>query len=218
MGNMFLDRSDAGRLLAERLQEYANHDDVVVAGLLRGGVPVAFQVAQKLHAPLDVLLVRKLGAPGQPELAMGAVAPGGIRILDHALIRRLGLSEEQVSEMIAAEEAELHRREQLYQDARLHIELQDKTVIAVDDGIATGASMMAAVSVLRASGAKKIIVAVPVAPPHARDDLSSAADEFVALKVTDYFPAVGFFYRNFQQTTDEEVRHLLKQQSSGLTR
>jgi putative phosphoribosyl transferase len=213
---MFHDRRDAGRRLAERLQEYAWREDVVVAGLLRGGIPVAFEIAQKQHVPLDVLLVRKLGAPDQPELAMGAVAPGGARVLDHSLIRKLGLSEQQVGEMISAEEEELHRREQLYADVRPQITARDKTVIAVDDGIATGASMMAAVSVLRAQGAKKVVVAVPVAPPHAVRDLSKVADEVVSLKITDYFPAVGFFYRDFQQITDEEVRDLLRRASQHI--
>lgn len=208
-GMIFRNRSDAGKRLADRLQEYANHQNGVVTGLLRGGVPVAFEIAKELHLPLDVLLVRKLGAPGQPELAMGAVAPGGIRVLDQQLIQRLGLTQEQLVERITAEEAELCRREQIFQDVRPQIHLQGKTVLVVDDGIATGASMMAAIQVLRAAGAKKILVAAPVAPFQALRDLSTLADQVIILKVTEHFPAVGFFYRDFQQISDEAVRDYL---------
>src|SRR5579885_502330 len=210
----FQNRRDAGRRLAERLRQYANRDDVLVAGLLRGGVPVASEIAQKLNAPLDVLLVRKLGAPGQPELALGAIASGGIRVLDHDLIRHMALTEQQVAEIISREEAELHRREHLYADLRPQITIRDKIVIAVDDGVATGASMMAAISVLHAAGAKKVVVAVPVAPPHAIRDLSLVAHEVVFIKTADYFPAVGFFYQDFSQATDEEVREILRRQLS----
>ncbi|HEX3437742.1 MAG TPA: phosphoribosyltransferase [Pseudacidobacterium sp.] len=213
---MFRDRADAGDRLAEHLQEYANRDDVVVMGLPRGGIPVAFQIAQKLRAPLDVLLVRKLGAPGQPELAMGAVAPGGVRILDRTLINKLRLSEEELAKTIDVEERELQRRELFYEDIRPFIAIKDKIVIVVDDGIATGASMMAAVAVLRTSQLKKIVVATPVAPPHAKHDLLKTADEFICLHISDYFPAVGFFYQDFAQTSDEEVRSLLSQSTSNM--
>lgn len=206
---MFRDRADAGQRLARRLAEYVHRNDVMVMGLLRGGVPVAFEIAQSLHALLDVLLVRKLGAPEEPELAMGAVASGGITILDHGLIRQLALSQHELARAIAIEEQELRRREQLYRDVRPKIEIKGRTVIVADDGIATGASMLAAIAVLRAQGAKKIVAAAPVAPSRVRDAIEKVADGFICLLVSDYFPAVGAFYRDFSQVEDGEVRRLL---------
>lgn len=206
---MFRDRADAGQSLAVRLSEFANRNDVLVMGLLRGGVTIAFEIARVLHAPLDVLFVRKLGAPEQPELAMGAVASGGIRILDRGLIHNLGLSEQELEAVIVTQEAEVRLREQLYEDVRPKVGIEGRVVILADDGIATGASMLAAVNVLRAQHAKKIVVAVPVAPPHAKKEMERAVDVFLCLHVIDDFPAVGAFYRDFSQVEDDEVRKLL---------
>jgi putative phosphoribosyl transferase len=206
---MFRDRTDAGQHLAKRLIGYGNRDDVIVVGLPRGGVPVASEIAQQLHAPLNILLVRKVGAPGQAELAMGAIAPGGIRILDHQLIRDLNIGEQELASIIAKEEGELLRREQFYKNVRGAIEIKDRRVIVVDDGIATGSSMLAAIRVLRSQAPARIIVATPVAPPHAEREIKRVVDEFVCVHVSEYFPAVGFFYRDFSQVEDEEVRDLL---------
>lgn len=209
--DMFRNRAEAGRLLAVKLIEFRNRADVLILGLPRGGVPVAFEVARALHAPLDVLLVRKLGAPGQPELAIGAVAEAGIKVIDQQLVGRLGLSDEQLKQMIASQEAELHARQQLYKDMRPKIEIKDRIVIVVDDGIATGASMLAAVTVLRLRHPQKIVVAVPVASLYAQRKIKNVADSFVGLQVTDSFPAVGAFYHDFSPTEDAEVRSLLVQ-------
>jgi putative phosphoribosyl transferase len=206
---MFRDRVDAGRQLARRLMDYAERDDVVVLGIPRGGVPVAFEVAQALHAPLDILLVRKLGAPGQRELAMGAIASGGIRILDQGLIADLGVTEEQLAETIAEQEAELGRREQLYRGVRPGISVQGKIVILVDDGIATGSSMRAAVDALRSLQPKKIVVATPVAPSRANQQIERVADEFVCVSTPEWFFAIGEFYERFPQIEDTEVRAVL---------
>ncbi len=205
---MFRDRRDAGQRLAQRLTAYADRKDAMVFGLPRGGVPVAFEIAQALHLPLDVLLVRKLGAPGQPELAMGAIAAGGIKVLDYALIRQIGITEQELAAVIAREEEELRRREEMFGSRQSALRLAAMQVIVVDDGIATGSSMQAAIKVLQAHQPAKIVVAAPVAPPHARSEMEAVA-EFVCLKVSDYFPAVGLFYRDFSQVEDEEVRSLL---------
>jgi putative phosphoribosyl transferase len=205
---MFRDRRDAGQRLAQRLAPYADRKDVLIFGLPRGGVPVAFEIAQALHLPLDVLLVRKLGAPGQPELAMGAIAAGGIKVLDHALIRQIGISDQELAAVIAREEEELRRREEMFGSRQSDLKLAGMQVIVVDDGIATGSSMQAAIQVLQAQKPARIVVAVPVAPPHAQSEIEAVA-EFVCLKVSEYFPAVGSFYRDFSQVEDEEVRSLL---------
>jgi len=205
---MFRDRRDAGQRLAQRLTAYADRKDAMVFGLPRGGVPVAFEIAQALHLPLDVLLVRKLGAPGQPELAMGAIAAGGIKVLDYALIRQIGITEQELAAVIAREEEELRRREEMFGSRQSALRLAAMQVIVVDDGIATGSSMQAAIQVLQAHQPAKIVVAAPVAPPHVRSEMEAVA-EFVCLKVSDYFPAVGLFYRDFSQVEDEEVRSLL---------
>lgn len=209
--SMFRDRRDAGQRLAAHLLSYANRKDTIVMALPRGGVPVAFEIAQRLLAPLDVLLVRKLGAPGEPELAMGAIASGGAKLLDYSLIQALELTEQQLTDVVAAEEAELERREQFYKAARPGIDIRDKVVILVDDGLATGASMLVAIGVVRSMQPKKIVVAVPVSPPHAKQEVEKLAGEVVCLLVTPHFPAVGAFYRDFSQTSDEEVRMLLMQ-------
>jgi putative phosphoribosyl transferase len=208
---MFRDRADAGQQLARKLAGFTDRPDVVVVGLLRGGVPVAFEIAQALHVPLDVLLVRKLGVPGQPELAMGAIASGGIKIIDRQMVHAMGLSREQVDTVVTLQTAELHRREQLYGDVLPGINMKDRIVIVVDDGIATGASMLAAVAVLRLQHPKEIIIATPVAPLHAQREMEKIADQFICLHLTDNFSAVGAFYKNFSQTEDREVRSLLIQ-------
>jgi putative phosphoribosyl transferase len=207
---MFRDRADAGRQLAKKLANYSNRDDVLVLGIPRGGVPVAFEVAQALHAPLDILLVRKLGTPGQKELAMGAIASGGIRILNQELVADLGISEHQLAEAIAAQEVELQRREQLYRGVRPGISAQGRVVILVDDGIATGSSMLAAIDALRALQPKKIVVAVPVAPASAENQIKPVADEFVCVLKPEWFFGIGEFYEDFSQTEDSDVRELLE--------
>lgn len=207
---MFRDRVEAGRQLAKKLTRYANRDDVLVLGIPRGGVPVAFEVAQALHAPLDILLVRKLGTPGQQELAMGAIASGGVRIFNQPVIEELGIPQEQILEAIAAQEAELQRREQLYRGVRPGISVGGKIAILVDDGIATGSSMLAAISALRTLQPKKIVVGVPVASPHANQQLEQAADEFVCVETSEWFTSIGQFYEDFSQTEDADVHALLE--------
>lgn len=210
---MFRDRRDAGQQLAARLTDYAERDDVVVLGIPRGGVSVAFEVARALHAPLDILLVRKLGAPAQKELAVGAVASGGIRILDRELIADLGITEDRLAEIIAGEEAELRRREQLYRGVRRGISVEGKILILVDDGIATGSSMRAAVDALRSLQPAKIVVATPVAPSRAIEQLNRVADECVCVLKPEWFFAIGEFYERFPQLEDSEVRALLSRAS-----
>ncbi len=213
---MFRDRVDAGKQLAKRLASYANRKDVLILGIPRGGVPVAFEVAQALHAPLDILLVRKLGTPGQRELAMGAIASGGVRILDQQLIASFGITEEQVAETIATQEAELQRREQMYRGVRPDISVQGKNAILVDDGIATGSSMLAAISALRTLQPKRIVVAVPVAPSDAEEQIKRVADEFVCLDKPEFFVGVGQFYQDFSQTEDSDVSSLLERAAKTL--
>lgn len=203
---LFRDRAEAGRKLAKLLGEYADREDVLVLGLARGGVPVAFEVAAALHVPLDVFLVRKLGVPGAEELAMGAISSGGVRVLDAPLIRRLGIPAQMVDLVTHRERQELQRRERTYRAGRPPLEAAGRTVILVDDGLATGASMRAAISAVRQLDPQRIVVAVPVAPPSARKDLSPFADRFVCVSTPEPFLAVGRFYEDFGQTTDEEVR------------
>ncbi len=207
---MFRNRIDAGRQLAGALTHYADREDVLVLGIPRGGVPVAFEVAHALHAPLDILLVRKLGVPGQRELAMGAIASGGARVVNQQLIAELGITEQQVAETLAAQEAELQRREELYRGVRPGISLEGKVVILVDDGIATGSSMLVAINALRALGPKKIVVAVPVAPSQAEEQIKRVADEFVCVLRPEWFFGIGEFYDDFSQTEDSEVRDLIQ--------
>lgn len=211
---MFRDRSEAGQLLARKLARYADSQDTAVLALPRGGVPVAFEIARHLHLPLDILLVRKLGVPGQSELAMGAIAAGGIRVLDWVMIRQLGITEEELASAVSKEEAELQRREQIYRSSRSSPVPRGKNAILVDDGIATGSTMLAAIQVLQSQHQAKIIVAVPVAPPHARREVEAVAQEFVCLKLSEYFPAVGSFYRDFSQLNDDEVCRLLAESAN----
>ena len=207
---IFANRTEAGRSLAWRLEEYANRDDVVVLGIPRGGVPVAFEVAEELHLPLDVFLLRKLGVPGHEELAFGAIASGGIRVLDRQIIRALSLPDSEVEIITAREQRELKRRELAYRDDRPPLPIAGRTVIVVDDGIATGASLLAGIHALRQLRPAKIVVAVPVAPPATCERLAREVDEFVCVVAPEPFHAVGLFYDDFSQVSDEEVVDLLK--------
>jgi putative phosphoribosyl transferase len=205
----FRDRSDAGRALAEELSRYAGRDDVVVLALPRGGVPVGYEIAKVLGAPLDVFVARKLGVPGYPELAMGAIASGGRAVLDQALVQRLGISEDAIRQVIAQESRELERREAAYREGRPPLELSGKTVILVDDGLATGATMRAAARAVKEHRPERVIVAVPVAAAQTCDELRGDVDEIICAVTPEPFYAVGLWYENFDQTTDEEVRELL---------
>ena len=206
---LFRDRSDAGRQLAARLTHYAGRDDVRVLALPRGGVPVGYEVAEALAAPLDVFLVRKLGVPGHEELAMGAIASGGIRVLNQDVLDQLRIPHKWVDAVAAQEGAELTRREAAYRAGRPAPEVRDKTVILVDDGLATGASMKAAVAALRDLGPAWIVAAVPVGATETCMELGTLADEVVCAETPDPFYAVGSWYADFDQTTDDEVRELL---------
>jgi erythromycin esterase-like protein/predicted phosphoribosyltransferase len=209
----FQDRRDAGRRLAARLQHYAGRPDVVVLGLARGGVPVAFEVAQALGAPLDVAVVRKLGVPGQEELAMGAIASGGARVLNDELMSQWNIPDEDLRKVEERERRELERREQLYRGDRQPIALHDRTVLLVDDGLATGSTMRAAAHYVRATGAKRVIAAAPVAAPDVCDRLGSEVDAAICLMEPNPFWAVGIWFDDFRPTTDEEVRELLRKAS-----
>ena len=209
MERIFSNRTEAGRLLAEKLLKYAGRADVIVLGLPRGGVPVAFEVAQRLGAPFDVFIVRKLGVPGFEELAVGAIASGGVRVLNEDVMRAIPNVNEVIELVTAKETAELERREQSYRDGRSAPELRDRIVILVDDGLATGATMRAAVKALRQCGAARIVVAVPVGPPDTCREIEEEADETVCATTPEFFQAVGQYYEDFSQTSDEEVRELL---------
>jgi putative phosphoribosyl transferase len=205
----FRDRREAGRFLAERLARYAGRDDVVVLALPRGGVPVAYEVAQALDAPLDVFVVRKLGVPGHEELAMGAIASGGLVVLDRALVSRLGISPDQLRGTIEQELRELERRERAYRGERAPLALEGKTVILVDDGLATGSTMRAAAEAVRQLGPTQLVVAVPVAAEETCDQFREVVDDVVCGITPKPFRAVGMWYLDFSQTTDDEVRELL---------
>ena len=206
----FHDRVDAGKQLARQLTEYADRPDVRVLALPRGGVPVGFEVARALHAPLDVFLVRKLGLPGHEEYAMGAIASGGIVVLDEAVTRRFGVSDAVVKRVIETERRELERREQHYRGNRPLPEVAGRTVILVDDGLATGSTIRAAVAGLRQENPKQIVVAVPIGAPETCAALRREADAVVCAATREPFYAVGMWYEVFGQTTDEEVRELLE--------
>jgi len=206
---LFRDRRDAGRALARRLSFYGGRADVTVLALPRGGVPVASEIARALGLPLDVFLVRKLGVPGHEELAMGAIASDGARVLDSEVMRAYRVSEEDVARVTDAERRELDRREIAYRADRPPLDVKGRTVILVDDGLATGSSMRAAVAALRPLSPARIVVAVPVAPRSTVLSLERVADEVVCLEMPEPFLAVGMFYEDFEQTTDEQVRDLL---------
>ena len=211
MERAFANRTEAGRLLAEKLGEYADRSDVIVLGLPRGGVPVAYEVAERLRAPLDVFIVRKLGVPGFEELAAGAIASGGVRVLNQDVMRAIPHAHEVIEAVAAKETAELERREELYREGRAAPQVRDRTVILVDDGLATGATMRAAVKGLRHSGAAKIVVAVPVGPPDTCREIKEVADEIICLSTPEFFQAVGQYYEDFSQNSDDDVRELLSQ-------
>jgi predicted phosphoribosyltransferase len=210
----FADRLDAGRVLAGRLRHL--HDrPCVVLGLPRGGVPVASEVARELDAPLDVFVVRKLGAPGREELAMGAVASGGVVVLNDEVVRALGIGPEVVEQVTARERREMQRREQAYREGRPQPQVTGRVGILVDDGLATGASMRAAVEALRRRDPARVVVAVPTAPESACRELEAMADEVVCASAPPAFASVGEAYEDFAQTTDDEVRDVLRAASPG---
>lgn len=205
----FRDRVDAGRRLAADLEEYAGRDDVLVLALPRGGVPVAFEVARALDAPLDLFLVRKLGVPGHEELAMGAIASGGVRVLNAHVVEMLRIPDAAIAAAAAQEEVELRRRDAAYRGDRLPPDVRGRTVIVVDDGLATGATMRAAVAALRAQEPAELVVAVPVAARETVDALAGEVDRVVCPLLPEPFQAVGLWYDDFNQTEDDEVRELL---------
>jgi putative phosphoribosyl transferase len=209
MKTQFFNRSEAGRFLSENLMTYANRNDVIVLALPRGGVPVAAEVAKRLNAPLDVFVVRKLGLPEHPELAMGAIASGGVRMFNGEVVNALRIPDEVIDAVSAEELIELQRREKAYRADRAPLDVEGNTVIVVDDGVATGSTMLAAVSALRQLNAARIVVAIPVIAASTYSEMQRAADEVVAVLVPERFYAVGQWYEDFSQTSDEEVRELL---------
>jgi putative phosphoribosyl transferase len=211
MKTQFFNRTEAGQFLAENLSAYANRDDVLVLALPRGGVPVAAEVAKRLNVPLDVFVVRKLGLPGHPELAMGAIASGGVRVFNGEVMNSFRIPDEVVNAVTAEELIEIQRREKAYRDDLPPLELEGKTVMLVDDGIATGSTMLAAVAALRQLNAARIVVAAPVIARSTYYEIRRAADDVAAVIVPENFYAVGQWYEDFSQTTDDEVRELLAQ-------
>lgn len=209
--NRYLNRQQAGLVLAQALQTYAHRQDVLVLGLPRGGIPVAFEIAKALQVPMDTFIVRKLGAPGQPELAMGAIAMGGKPIFNKDIIRQLHVSENAINAVIENEKKELQRRNLVYRDNRPLPDIKDKMIILVDDGIATGATMRAAIKALKDLHAKQIVVAVPVADQQLCEDMQMEVDDLICLLRPTHLVAVGAWYEDFSQTEDEEVFALLKE-------
>jgi putative phosphoribosyl transferase len=205
----FRDRTQAGSLLGEALRHYAGRADALVLALPRGGVPVAFEIVKAIHAPLDLMLVRKLGTPGQEELAMGAIAPGGVRLLNADIVRQLGIPDEDIEAVAARERVELERRQHAYRGERPEPQVRGRCVILVDDGLATGATMRTAIKALRQRDPGRVVVAVPVAPRETIDMLRGEADEVVCLATPAPFWAIGGWYRHFPQTSDAEVKALL---------
>lgn len=214
MTSPFDNRRDAGRRLAVVLQHYANQPGVLVLALPRGGVPVAFEVARSLNVPLDVFLVRKLGVPGHEELAMGAIATGGVVVLNNSVVQALNITRQELERVAEAEQQELARREQEYRGDRPPPDVRDQTVVLIDDGLATGSTMRAAAAALRKLEPARIVIAVPVSSPQTCQELGAEVDEIVCLLQPEGFYAVGLWYIDFSATTDEEVRDLLRQ--SGL--
>jgi putative phosphoribosyl transferase len=212
----FRDRLEAGRRLAAALQQYAGRPNLLVLALPRGGVPVGYEVARALHAPLDVMLVRKLGVPGHEELAMGAIASGGIRVISDDVVRALGIPDRAIATIAAHEEHELERREQVYRAGRAPPDVEGRTVILVDDGLATGSTMRAAVLALKAQDPERLVVAVPVAATETCEALRREVDEVVCALAPEPFFAVGNWYQDFSQISDDEVRELLHRASHAL--
>lgn len=211
----FHDRTDAGQKLALRLRTYADRPDVLVLGLARGGVPVALELARELNAPLDVFVVRKLGVPGHPEYAMGAIASGGLEVINDEVVHSLRIPTSMINDVAAQELRELSRREQLYRGPHLPLQIAGKTVIVVDDGIATGSSMQAAIAALRSHEPARIVVAVPVAACEACEKVGAAVDELVCLIKPESFIAVGQWYEDFRQIRDHDVHDLLARAAAG---
>lgn len=209
MAAQYQDRFEAGRQLAAHLQAYANRPNVLLLALPRGGVPVAFAVARALHVPLDLFLVRKLGVPGQEELALGAIATGNVRVINSDVVQSLRISEQTIEQITRREQQELERREQLYRDDRPPPDLRDRVVILIDDGLATGASMRAAARAVRQQRPARLVVAVPVAAPSACEEFQPEADEVICAYTPEPFYGVGWWYRDFAQISDREVRELL---------
>jgi putative phosphoribosyl transferase len=216
MRDKFQDRMEAGQLLSKQLTRYANQSKVIVMGLPRGGVPVAFEVAKALHLPLDVFLVRKLGTPGRCELAMGAIATGGVRVLNEEVVRTLGISWETIEAVTEKEKQELKRRELAYRGSKVESTVRGKTVILIDDGIATGSTVRAAVRALMAQEPAQLILAVPVIAAATHRDLRGEVDEIVALTIPKQFHGVGEWYEDFSQTSDAEVTDLLQRARSWM--
>lgn len=212
----YRNRADAGRVLAERLRDYAGRDDVLVLGLARGGVPVAYEIAGELDVPLDVFLVRKLGVPGREELAFGAIASGGALVLNEDVVRSLRIDEASARAVAERERAELARRAEAYRGTTDPPDVEGKTVIVVDDGLATGASMRAAVEALRQLRPRRIVVAVPAAAPQSCEELRAEVDEVVCALTPEPFLAVGMWYEDFSETTDDDVRELLARSRQGV--
>jgi predicted phosphoribosyltransferase len=207
--NLFRDRRQAGRLLATKLSDYADRDDVLVLALPRGGVPVGYEVAMALRVPLDVFVVRKLGVPGHQELAMGAVATGGVRMLNDQLVKRFGIPDRVIDAITASEQRELECRERLYRDNRPPPDVRGRTVVLVDDGLATGATMLAAIAALRQLQPARVVVAVPTASLDTCEEMKARVDDVICAITPEPFYAVGRWYHDFSQTSDEEVRELL---------
>jgi len=207
--HLFTDRTHAGRVLASKLKHYADRPGAIVLALPRGGVPVAYEVARALHLPLDLFLVRKLGVPGHEELAMGAIASGGIRVIDEELVRTLGIAPDMIERVAAREQKELERRERLYRDSRPAPDIRDRIVILIDDGLATGSTMRAAAEAVTRQRPKRLVAAVPTAAAETCEALRAEVDEVICGVTPDPFHAVGLWYRDFSQTSDEEVRKLL---------
>jgi putative phosphoribosyl transferase len=214
MAQRFQNRTEAGRQLAAALVRYSGRDDVIVLGLPRGGVPVAFEIASSLGVPLDVFIVRKLGLPGHEEFGIGAIASGDVRVVDDSVLRAYGVDAETLDRITAREHHELQRRERLYRDDRPFPILRDRVVILVDDGLATGSTMRAAIAALRSKTAREIVVAVPVGAPETCAAIARLADDFVCLEQPDPFYAVGLWYADFEQTEDAEVHELLERAAS----
>ncbi|MDJ0659673.1 MAG: phosphoribosyltransferase [Crocosphaera sp.] len=209
MKSRFHDRTEAGQQLAEKLESYKNQDNTIVLALPRGGVPVAYPIAKQLNLPLDICLVRKLGVPERPELAMGAIALGGVRILNTDIIHWSNISPQIIEQVTEKEQQELRRREQVYRGEQPFPKIYNQTVILVDDGIATGSTIKAAIAIIKKQQAKKIIIAVPIAPPSVCQELSYEVDEVMVLKKPEHLNSISLWYDDFSQTTDEEVCSLL---------
>jgi putative phosphoribosyl transferase len=207
----FKDRKEAGQLLAQALQKYDHDENAIVIGLPRGGVVVACEIAKQLHLSLDVIVVRKIGAPGDPELAVGAIAEGGQLFLNQDIMMQLGLQQTDLQSMINKQLQEVNRRVKLFRGNRPAINLKGKTVIIVDDGVATGATVQASIEAVRAEGAEHIILALPVVPPEFRTAIGSSVDHYIVLQEESFFPGISYFYQQFDQIEDDEVVKLLQQ-------